>query len=190
LFEGLQEVIIKAVERSLDQKTVAIFDETEKLFEEQLEKLRASLAAVDPPLADALKGGKENILSNLSRLRLRFVNNQSKRDETTRSQIERTFTVLYPNKGLQEREINVTYFLARYGYELIDRVYEEVDVESPDHKLVYRSSDRNGRGEKRRHGNLLFSFSPLPLFFRSTSSPGLSPIWPWCCGRVSAKASA
>ncbi|HZS09810.1 MAG TPA: bacillithiol biosynthesis cysteine-adding enzyme BshC [Blastocatellia bacterium] len=137
LFEGLQEVIIKAVERSLDQKTVAIFDETEKLFEEQLEKLRASLAAVDPPLADALKGGKENILSNLSRLRLRFVNNQSKRDETTRSQIERTFTVLYPNKGLQEREINVTYFLARYGYELIDRLYEEVDVESPDHKLVY-----------------------------------------------------
>ncbi len=137
LLASPQEVMVKAVERSVDQKTIALFDETEKLFDAQLEKLRASIATIDPPLAEALKGGKENILSNVSRLRLRFVNNQSKRDETTHSQIERAITVLYPNKGLQEREINATYFLARYGYDLIDRLYEEVETESHDHKLVY-----------------------------------------------------
>jgi bacillithiol synthase len=137
LFEGLPEVMAKVVERSLDASTAAIFEETEQLFESQLEKLRASLTAVDPTMAEALKGGREKVMYQLHNLRTRFINTRAKRDEATRSQIERAFAVLYPNKGLQEREVNVAYFLARYGYELLDRLYEEVDVESREHRLVY-----------------------------------------------------
>jgi uncharacterized protein YllA (UPF0747 family) len=137
LFEGQEAVLKKVVERSLDNTTTRIFDETEKVFEEQLEKLRASLVAVDPTLGDALKGGREKVLYQLSNLRTRFVHNRSKRDETTGQQIERLFAVLYPNKGLQEREINFSYFLARYGYNLVDRLYNEVEPGHYDHKLVY-----------------------------------------------------
>lgn len=97
----------------------------------------APRAKADPPLADALKGGKENMLSSLNRLRHRFVNNQAQRHEATHSQIERAFAVLYPNRGLQEREINYAYFLARYGYELTDRLYEAIDLDSHDHQLFY-----------------------------------------------------
>lgn len=137
LFEGIEAVFAKVVERSLDAGTAAVFDETERVFDEQMERLRASLVAVDPTLADALKGGREKILYQLNNLRTRFVHNRTKRDETTRTQIERLFPVLYPNRNLQEREINASYFLARYGYGLIDRLYEEIDPTAPDHKLVY-----------------------------------------------------
>jgi len=111
--------------------------ETEKLFEDQLEKLRASLVSVDPTLGDALKGGREKILYQINNLRTRFIHNRTKRDETAGQQVDRLFAALYPNKGLQEREINVAYFLARYGYELIDRLYTEVEIGNNDHKLVY-----------------------------------------------------
>lgn len=137
LFAGQEEVMKQVVERSLDQDTTRVFDETEQVFNEQLEKLRASLLTVDASLAEALKGGREKILYQLNNLRTRFVHNRSKRDETMGQQIERLFAVLYPNKNLQEREINVSYFLARYGYELIDRLYEEVEVGCRDHKLIY-----------------------------------------------------
>ncbi|HEY8459229.1 MAG TPA: bacillithiol biosynthesis cysteine-adding enzyme BshC, partial [Blastocatellia bacterium] len=137
LFSGFEEVMKAVVERSLDQNTASAFDETEKVFNEKLDELNASLAAVDPTLADALKGGREKILYQLHNLRTRFIHNRSKRDETARQQIERLFAALYPNKNLQEREINVFYFLARYGYELIDRIYDEVEIGSRDHKLIY-----------------------------------------------------
>ncbi len=137
LFDGQEEVMKKVIERGLDQNTAMIFDETEKAFNQQLEKLRESLTAVDPTLAEALKGGREKIFYQLHNLRTRFVHNRGRRDETTKQQIERLFAVLYPNKNLQEREINVAYFLARYGYELIDRLYEEVEIGSHDHKLIY-----------------------------------------------------
>lgn len=137
LFSGQEDVMKKVVEGSMDQNTAMVFDESEKIFNEQLEKLRESLMAVDPTLADALKGGREKIVYQLHNLRTRFIHNRSKRDETMQQQIERLFAVLYPNKNLQEREINVSYFLARYGYELIDRLYQEVEIGFRDHKLIY-----------------------------------------------------
>jgi bacillithiol biosynthesis cysteine-adding enzyme BshC len=136
LFAGFEEVMKMVVEHGLDQNTATVFDETEKVFDDQLDKLNASLTALDSTLADALKGGREKILYQLHNLRTRFVHNRGKRDETTRQQIERLFAALYTNKNLQEREINVFYFLARYGYELIDRIYDEVEVGLRDHKLV------------------------------------------------------
>ena len=137
LFEGQEAVLKKVVEQSLDNDTSRVFDETERLFDEQLEKLRASLVKVEPTLSDALKGGREKIFYQLNNLRTRFVHNRSKRDETTGQQIEKLFAVLYPNKGLQERELNFAYFLARYGYELVDRLYDEVEIGNHDHKLVF-----------------------------------------------------
>ncbi len=137
LFAGVNEVMTKIAEQGADKETAATFDETEQLIEAQLEKLRASLQKVDPPLAAALKGGKANMLSNVHRLRATYIKNLSQRDEATRHQIERAFAVLYPNKGLQEREINAAYFFARYGYELIDRIYEEIKLEELGHQLLY-----------------------------------------------------
>lgn len=136
LFAGLNEVMTRIGEQSLDKETAATFDETEQVFEAQLEKLQAALQKVDASLAAALKGGRTNMLSNIQRLRATYVKNVSQRDENVRNQIERAFAVLYPNKGLQEREINVSYFLARYGYELLDRIYDEVTLEEAGHQLL------------------------------------------------------
>lgn len=136
LFEGAESVLKRVVERSLDQNTAAIFDETERALNEQLDKLRDSLISVDATLADALKGGREKILYQLHNLQTRFIHNRTKRDETMAQQIERLFAALYPNKNLQEREINAAYFLARYGYEVIDRIYQEIDPARRDHQLI------------------------------------------------------
>ena len=137
LFNGLEETLRKIVEQGPDAATIAVFAETEQQIGEQLEKLRASLSVADASLADALKGGREKILYQLSNLRTRFVNNRSKRDETMHQQIERLFALLYPNKGLQERELNFAYFLARYGYDVIDKIYAATEPGSGEHKLIY-----------------------------------------------------
>jgi bacillithiol synthase len=134
LFEGQEEVLRKIAERDGAAK---VFDETETVFNTQLDRLRDSLAAVDPTLADALKGGRDKILYQINNLRTRFVHNRTKRDEIMTGQIEKLFAILFPNKNLQEREINAAYFLSRYGSGLIDQLYGEVDLESHDHKLVY-----------------------------------------------------
>ena len=62
LFAGFEEVMKMVVERSLDQNTATFFDETEKVFDDQLDKLNASLTAVDSTLADAEGRAREDSL--------------------------------------------------------------------------------------------------------------------------------
>lgn len=137
LFHGPDAVITKVVEQSLDSETSKAFERSEKVIGDEIENLRVSLSGVDPTLAEALKSGREKIMYQLANLKTRFIHNRAKRDETIRQQIDRMFAVLYPNKNLQEREINATYFLARYGYGLIDVLLNEIDLDSRDHKLVW-----------------------------------------------------
>lgn len=136
LFEGHEAVLRKVVEGSLDHNTATIFDETETVISEQLERLRVSLQGVDPTLVDALKGGREKILYQVHNLRTRFVHNRGRRDEVTQHQVERMSTALYPHRNLQERELNICYFLARYGYEVIDQIYEAIGVDGVAHQLM------------------------------------------------------
>ena len=125
------------VERSLDQTTAVVFDETEAAISAQLERLRQSLQAVDPTLSDALRGGKEKILYQLHNLRTRFIHNRTGRDEVTQHQIERLLTVLFPHRNLQERELTISFFLARYGTPLIEQLHATIDPWEADHHLVY-----------------------------------------------------
>jgi uncharacterized protein YllA (UPF0747 family) len=136
-FDGLHSAITKVVETSLDRSTAEAFAETEKIFDEQLTKLEESLHKADPTLADSLKRSREKVLYQIEHLRTRFIHASARREETTFRQVERAYTSLMPNKNYQERELNVFYFLSRYGQSLIDELHDAADVGFSNHRLVY-----------------------------------------------------
>jgi bacillithiol biosynthesis cysteine-adding enzyme BshC len=136
-FDGLHSAITKVVETSLDRSTAEAFAETEKIFDEQLTKLEESLHKADPTLADSLKRSREKVLYQIEHLRTRFIHASARREETTFRQVERAYTSLMPNKNFQERELNVFYFLSRYGQSLIDELHDAADVGFSNHRLVY-----------------------------------------------------
>jgi uncharacterized protein YllA (UPF0747 family) len=136
-FESLHAAITKVVENSLDRSTAEAFTETEKVFNEQLTRLEESLHKADPTLADSLKRSRDKVLYQIEHLRTRFIHASAKREESTFRQVERAYTTLMPNKNFQERELNVFYFLSRYGQSLIDELYKAADVGFSNHRLVY-----------------------------------------------------
>ena len=136
-FEGLHSAVTKVVETSLDRSTAEAFAETEKIFNEQLNKLEESLHKADPTLADSLKRSREKVLYQIEHLRTRFIHASARREETVFRQVERAYTTMMPNKNFQERELNTFYFLARYGQSLIDELYDAADIGFSNHRLLY-----------------------------------------------------
>jgi len=136
-FDGLHPAITKVVEQSLDRTTADAFAETERLFTEQLKNLDQALRRTDSTLSDSLKSARAKILYQLEHLRTRFVHASAHREENAYRQVERAYATLYPNKNLQERELNVYYFLSRYGPGLINDLYEAADIGFSNHKLAY-----------------------------------------------------
>jgi bacillithiol biosynthesis cysteine-adding enzyme BshC len=136
-FDGLHPAVTKVVEQGLDKGAAVAFTETEQLMNEQLDKLGRALLQTDATLSDPLKRTREKLMYQLEHLRTRFIHSSAHRHETAYRQIERAFTTLYPNKNLQERELNVYYFLSRYGPGLIEELYEAADLGFSNHKLVF-----------------------------------------------------
>lgn len=136
-FDGLHAAVTKVVEQSLDRGTAAAFAETEALFNSQLDKLEEALRQADATLADSLKRSREKIFYQIEHLRTRFIHASARREETAYRQVERAYTSLLPNKNFQERELNIFYFLARYGSSLIDELYKATEIGFSNHKLLY-----------------------------------------------------
>ena len=136
-FAGYDQVVAKVVEKYLGKETSEAFDHTTETFSRELDALQDRLRQVDPTLADALDKGRRKINYQLDGLRTRFQRAQIGRDETLRRQLERAFDLLYPEKTLQERHLNIASLLARHGRYVVDWMFDAIDLGSNEHTIVY-----------------------------------------------------
>lgn len=136
-FEGLEPVTKRVVEEHLGANTARSFDDLDQNVNQELDRLKQELHAIDPTLGDALETGRKKIQYQLDGLRTRFVRAQMTRDEAAHRQLQRAADQLYPNKDLQERHINITSLLARHGTYVIEWIYNAINIGSNDHQVVY-----------------------------------------------------
>src|SRR5262249_58675764 len=82
-FDGLHAAVTKVVEQSLDHGTSEAFAETERLLNEQLDKLEAALRETDRTLSDSLKSARAKMIYQIEHLRTRFIHSSAHREQTT-----------------------------------------------------------------------------------------------------------
>jgi len=136
-FAGQDHVVGRVVTEHLGKETSAAFGHTTKTFNSELDGLQEKLRNIDPTLAEALEKGRRKINYQIDGLRTRFQRAQLGRDEALHRQLQRAFDLLYPEKTLQERRINITSLLARHGRYVVDWIFDAIDLGSVDHQIVY-----------------------------------------------------
>jgi bacillithiol biosynthesis cysteine-adding enzyme BshC len=137
LFQGSEAVMKMIIEKTLDQTVAQKFEQIEEEFKRRLGELEMPLKKVDQTLVDALKTTQQKVQYQIAHLRTKLVHAEAKHNEIVTRQVEKTLAILYPLKSLQERQINIFYFLSRYGMDFLAQLYEEVDLSDPDHRLLY-----------------------------------------------------
>ena len=137
LFEGFDKLLPGIVEGHLNLESAKTFAEVEEQINIQLNKLDQDLSQIDPTLAENLAKRRRKIIYHIGALRKKFQNVQVRKDEVVRQQIEAMFTALLPHKHLQERALNITYFLNRYGFNFVDWIYNAIDLEDRSHRVIY-----------------------------------------------------
>lgn len=98
--------------------------------------LTNSLVGYDPTLAEAMERSRRKILYQLGKIERKVAREALRRDERATVEAARLSGLVYPHRHLQERFYSMLPFLARHGLELIDRIYEEIDLDSPDHRVL------------------------------------------------------
>lgn len=110
--------------------------QTVEQCERFLQRYSRELRQFDPTLADALATSKRKILYQFTKIQRKTAREAIRRDERAQENARFLSGLLYPNKHLQERYYTILPFLAKYGFDLIDTLYERVQLDCPDHQLL------------------------------------------------------
>ncbi|MGB7070276.1 MAG: bacillithiol biosynthesis cysteine-adding enzyme BshC [Pyrinomonadaceae bacterium] len=137
LFAGLEETLPGIVEGYLNKGTAKTFAEVEETINTALNGLDRELSTIDPTLAENLATRRRKIIFQIGAMRHKFHHVQVRKDATIRRQVETMFTAILPHGHLQERTLNISYFLNRYGTGFVDWIYDAIDLDDKGHRLIH-----------------------------------------------------
>ncbi len=137
LFAGTENIMPQIVEKYLNKEMANVFAEVEEKINIQLNRLDRNLLVLEPTLAENLANRRRKILYHISNLRRKFQHAQIQKDRVVQRQIETLFASLVPHKSLQERTLNIIPFLNLYGLNLIDWVYDAIDLDDKEHRILF-----------------------------------------------------
>jgi bacillithiol synthase len=130
--EALKDRIAKAlVPESVNTSLNSATSEVTK----QVDRLKADLENFDPTLAAALGKSRAKILYQMEKIAKKTAREAMRRDQRAEADAHHLGSLLYPHRHLQERFYSILPFLAQHGMDLVDRLYDTVEIGCPDHRV-------------------------------------------------------
>jgi bacillithiol biosynthesis cysteine-adding enzyme BshC len=131
--EGLRERIARNL---VPPALAGSLERTESAAADRLERLRAELTGFDPTLAEAMDRARRKILYQIGKLERKVGREALRRDQRAAQEAVYLYGMLYPQRQPQERVYSILPFLAKHGLGLIDQIYQNIRLDSPDHQLL------------------------------------------------------
>jgi uncharacterized protein YllA (UPF0747 family) len=130
---GLRErLAAKLIPAGITEKVAALRENLGR----EVESLFADVRALDPTLEKVLAKGSAKMIYQLGKMERKTARQALRRDEQAQRQTEYLHHSLYPHRHMQERFYSILPFLAQHGPDLIERIYEHVEVGCPDHQVL------------------------------------------------------
>ncbi len=131
--DGSKKKVIDAIsEISLND----IFNEMNSNIDLAFDHLKEKIFQIDKTTADASKKYKDKIFNSLDELKRKAEDAQNKRYDVTLRQIDKAATILFPESNLQERVLNFTYFVNKYGPDFLNKLYNEIKIDKFEHQVI------------------------------------------------------
>ncbi len=128
----INEIIKEKIPRSLDKA----FRTTASHLDKDLTDIKQETLAFEPTLEKSVDLTIRKIHHQISLLEKKILKASKKRNTIMTQRIHLAKSSLYPNQHLQERVFNITPFLIKYSFSLMDRLYQAVDIKHHDHQIL------------------------------------------------------
>ena len=147
VFLGVEKLTAEVFERSVSSEVSQHFESLLTGVTEGLSRLKPALEGTEATLAGALETAHQKIEYQINNLKAKYLRAEERRNEKIVQHIVALENLLWPRKNLQERELNVCYFLARYGREFLKMIFEATEPLPDSHVLLQMDSagSRGGR---------------------------------------------
>ena len=136
IFRDVEFVKEKVATEVSEVNLEEVFGGTSFSIQEALEGISPVLQKIDPTLIGALENVSKKTAANIEGLKERAVAAQKRQHEVSLRQIDKVTNLVFPQSNFQERELNVLYFLNKYGLEFLRWLYGELKIDIFKHQLI------------------------------------------------------
>lgn len=136
VFDGPEALRNEIAARHLPTDLQAAFDQARQSFDVNFSAVKAKLEKLDKTLVDAAETSRSKMQHQLEKLYSQAARAEAQKGELVSRHAEIISHSLYPHKGLQERGIGGISFLARYGSDLLHQLYQTIQSDCHDHRVV------------------------------------------------------
>ncbi|MGC2450803.1 MAG: bacillithiol biosynthesis cysteine-adding enzyme BshC [Candidatus Sulfotelmatobacter sp.] len=136
VFEGPDALRKHIAAKHLPRDLQAAFETAKQSFDSNFATVKEKLEKLDKTLVDAAETSRSKMQHQLEKLYSQAARAEAQKGELVSRHAETISEALYPHKGLQERTIGGVYFLARYGMDLLNQLYETIHSDCHDHQIV------------------------------------------------------
>ena len=135
-FGDLEFLKQQVAEQISDLKAEEFFSSAWSSIQGSLDQLKPALQSIDPTLLPALNHTLDKLHTHLDSLKEKTIAAQKRQHEVALRQIDKAGANLFPSSDFQERQINVLYFLNKYGLEFLRWLFREIEVDKLKHQLL------------------------------------------------------
>ena len=135
-FAGKQHIETKTIRNSRFSETVAHLGELYDRLDRILTEIHLEAKAVEPSLEKALDTARRKIVHNVQHLKSQVIRFGNKQNSSAVNTADLLSNYCFPNKNLQERELGLPHFLARYGNSVLDTIREGMNIGTFAHRVI------------------------------------------------------
>ncbi len=137
LLQNPENLVEKVISAQSDFTIDQLFQPAASSIEEALDNLKNDLLKIDKTISDSTLKYKQKFSSYLDEFKNKANEANKRKHEITLKQLQKLIIALYPEKNLQERELNLIYFLNKYGWEVFDQINENLEINKYEHQFIY-----------------------------------------------------
>ena len=140
LLGDIEQVVNRVLAETFPENIEGRFGEFRREVEERFRRLSDEVTSFDSGLQGMTEQTRGKIDFLLKGLEAKVFSAHKKKSQDVRERIYRLHNALYPQRLPQERCLNITYFLARYGTGIVKYVYDNMNSEETAHQLLSLSN--------------------------------------------------
>ena len=136
LFGGPTAVSEAIAARLLPDQLKQVMSQSKADASAVLDRMEAELTGFDGTLAKALAKSRAKVEYQFGKIERKTAREFLRRDERANHDAAHLSDLLYPHKHLQERLLSILPFVAKHGFDLIDRIEEHTCIDCVDHHVM------------------------------------------------------
>jgi len=135
-FQGEDAIRSRIARQLVPPALASVMRDASDTVDQTVDRVRNALIGFDPTLAQTLDRSARKIRYQLGKVEGKTGREAMRRDARAARDAASLDGLLYPERHLQERLYSILPFLAKHGFELVDQIYEAIQLDCPDHRML------------------------------------------------------